>query len=305
MDRIPQRRTRRRTISSRVLDSLAQERRAVAADWRIHIAYTRVALSGSFALPDVTKTRQLLKRLLAAGDVERVSGIAGVYRITVPYASVLSSPDEAIIQEANPVAVFSHFTAAQYHNLTYEIPNEFHLTLYGNSSIRLPLGTAPEDWIDVPEPRRRTPSSIHGARIHWHKAKAEWDFGHTLGHIQGCAIYITNVERTLLDALRFPDQCGGATEVLRIWRRALDNLNLDTLIEYVEKFKQRLLRQRVGFILERLRQPHPKLDEWAASSVRGGSARLFAALAFSSDHSERWNLSINAPDAILSEQSDD
>jgi predicted transcriptional regulator of viral defense system len=294
----------RTTISSLILESLASDRRAVAADWRIQIAYMRIALSGRFALPDVAKTNQLIKKLQASGDIERVRGISGVYRVTVPYASVLPSPDEAIIQEANPAAVFSHFTAAQYHNLTYEIPNEFHLTQHQKSSVRLPLGTAPEDWIDVPEPRQRTPNSIHGVQIHWHKAKTEWDFGHTLGHIQGYPIYVTDVERTLVDALRFPGRCGGPTEVLSIWKRAIDSLNLDTLIGYVERFNQTLLRQRVGFILERLGESHSKFGEWAASSVRGSSAKLFANLEFSSHYSERWNLSINAPDAILSEQSE-
>jgi predicted transcriptional regulator of viral defense system len=292
------------TISSLILKSLANDRRTVAADWRIQITYMRIALAGKFALPDVTKTRQLIKNLQTAGDIERVSEISGVYRITVPYASVLPSPDEVIIQEGNPRAVFSHFTAAQYHNLTYAIPNEYHLTHYPDSSVRLPLGTAPEDWIDVPDPRQRTPNSIHGVQIYWYKAKAEWDFGHTLGHIQGCPIYITDVERTLIDALRFPQRCGGATEVMRIWKRATDALNLDTLIGYVQKFKQTLLKQRVGFILERLGEPHPKFDEWAANSVRGSSAKLFANLEFSPHYSKRWNLSINAPDAILSEQSD-
>ncbi|MCA9101825.1 MAG: hypothetical protein KDA63_11770 [Planctomycetales bacterium] len=265
----------------------------------------RVALSDGFALPDQAKTNQLIKKLRAAGEVEPVRGISGVYRIIVPYASVLSCPDEAVIQEANPTAVFSHFTAAQYHNLTYEIPNEFHLTLYPKSSGRLPLDTAWNDWIDLAEPRRRAPKSIHGVHIHWHKSKAEWDFGHTLGHIQGYPIYITDLERTLLDALRFPHRCGGATEVLHIWKRAITNLTLDVLIDYVERFGQTLLRQRVGFILERLGETSSKLDDWAAESVRGSSARLFANLEFSPDYSARWNISINAPDAILLDQSDD
>jgi len=126
-----------------------------------------------------------------------------------------------------------------------------------------------------------------------------------LGYKQGSAIYITDVERTLLDALRFPHRCGGATEVLRIWKRSIDNLNVDTLIDYVAKFNQVLLRQRVGFILEQLGETHPTFDEWAAKSVRGSSARLFADIEFSPNHSARWNLSINAPDAILSDQSAD
>ena len=291
----------RTTISSRVLETLAQNRRAVAADWRIRIAYMQVAQTDGFALPDGSKTNQLIAKLHAAGDIKQVGGFSGVYRITVPYASVLSCPDEVIIQEANPTAVFSHFTAAQYHNLTYELPNVFHLTQYRDSSVRLPLGTTPEDWVDVPEPRQRTPDSIHDTQIEWHKAKADWDFGHTLGYVQGCPIYITDVERTVIDALRFPLRCGGPTEVLRIWKRAISSVKLDVLLGYIEKFSQTLLRQRAGYILERLGESHPKFDIWAANSVRGSSAKLFANLEFSPNYSERWNLSVNMSDMILTE----
>ncbi len=265
----------------------------------------RVALSEGFALPDTSKTNQLIQKLHKAGDIERVSGISGIYRITVPYASVLPSPGEAIIQEANPTAVFSHFTAAQYHNLTYEIPNAYHLTQYRNSKKRLPLGTTPEDWMDVPEPRQRTPDSIHGTPVHWHKAKAEWDFGNMLGHVQGCPIYITDVERTVIDALRFPQRCGGATEVLRICKRAISTIDVETLIQYVEKFEQTLLKQRVGYILERVGISNSTLNKWADKSVRGSSAKLFANLEFSAEYSTRWNLSINIPSAILTEQNED
>ena len=261
----------------------------------------RVARARGYALPDTSKTNQFIKRLQAAGDIQRISGFSGVYRVTVPYASVLSPPDEAAIQEANPLAVFSHFTAAAYHNLTNEIPNEFHLTQYRNTSTRLPLGTAPEDWVDVPEPRQRTPRDINRFPIHWHTVKPDWDFGNALGHIQGCPLYITDIERTLLDALRFPHRCGGVTEVLRIWKQATPYLNIDLLTDYVGRFGQTLLRQRVGFILERLRMSHPILDKWATKSVRGSSARLFADLEFSPEFSERWNLSLNVPDAVLSE----
>ena len=292
-------------ISPEILRSLAAERRVLAADWRIHIAYMRVARSGAFALPDAAKARQRIHLLLAAGDIQLVEGISGVYRVTVPYASVLSFPDEAVIQEANPTAIFSHFTAAAYHDLTHEIPKEFHLTHFRNAPSRLPLGTTPEDWIDVPEPRQRTPDYINGVPIFWHKAKSQWDFGHTMGYSQGCPIYITDRERTLLDALRFPDRCGGVTEVLRMWRRGLPSLNLDVLIDYTGRFDQTLLRQRVGFILETVGITHSVLQEWADKSVRGSSAKLFANLDFSPTFSERWNLSINVPDAVLCELNED
>lgn len=289
------------TISSQIIRSLAEDRRAVAADWRIHVVYMRVARSSDLALPDSARARQRIKMLQAAGDIQRVEGVPGVYRVTVPYASVLSLPDEVVIQEANPTAVFSHFTAVACHNLTDTIPNEFHLTLFGKSSTRLPLGTTLDDWSDVPRPRQRTPDSIAKVPIHWHKSKPQWDFGDAVGYSQGCPIYITNLERTLLDALRFPGRCGGVAEVLRIWRRALPSLAMDVLIDYVGRFGQTLLRQRVGFILEKLGVTHPILQEWASKSVRGSSAKLFATLDFSPTFSERWNLSINVPDTVLSE----
>jgi len=297
----------RSTIASQILELLAQDRRAVAAYWRIHILYMRVARAGAFALPNAAKTNQLIKKLQAAGDMQSIAGVSGVYRITVPYASVLSSPDEAIIQEANPTAVFSHFTAVAYHNLTYEIPKEFHLTHFPKSSIRSPLGTTPEDWADIPAPRQRKPASIRqSVKINWHGAKPEWDFGGITGFAQGYPIYITDLERTLLDALRFPDRCGGVTEVLRIWRRAKPAIRLDVLIDYVRRFDQTLLRQRVGFLLEKLGlDDDPALQEWAGKSVRGSSAKLFASLEFSPTFSERWSLSINVSDATLSELSED
>lgn len=261
----------------------------------------RTARAGGYALPDTAKANRLIKTLQAAHDIAPVAGITGVFRVTVPYASVLPSPQEIIIQEANPIAVFSHFTAAAYNDLTNEIPNGIHLSYLRTASNRLPVGTTPEDWNDIPEPRRRMPEAIDGTPIHWFQIKADWDFGHVVGYVQGYPIYVTDLERTLLDILRFPDRSGGPMEVLRMWKRAVPRLRLDVLIDYAERFDQTLLRQRVGFLLEHLQLTHPILQDWASKSVRGSSAKLVANADFSPTYSERWNLSINVPGTILSE----
>jgi predicted transcriptional regulator of viral defense system len=265
----------------------------------------RVASTHGYALPDTTKLNQLIKALLSARDIAPIPDISGVYRIIVPYASVLPSPQEVIIQEANPTAVFSHFTAAAYHDLTNELPNAVHLTYLRRGRNRLPLGTAPEDWNDVPEPRRRMPQAIDGTPIQWSQTKPEWDFGHIVGYVHGSPIYVTDLERTLLDGLRFPDRSGGGMETLRMWKRAVPKLRLDVLLDYTARFKQTLLRQRVGFLLEHMQLTAPILEDWAKNSVRGSSARLIANLDFAPVYSERWNLSINVPDTILSELKDD
>jgi predicted transcriptional regulator of viral defense system len=294
----------RPSIASQVLEALADERRVIVADWRFHVTYMRVARSSGYALPDGARVHQLIKSLRSARHIEPIEDVSGIFRITIPYASILPAPQETILQEASPFAVFSYFTAAAYHDLTYEIPQTIHLAEFGNNVTRLPLGTTPEDWIDVPTPKRRVPLAIGGTPVQWSGTKSDWDFGHMVGHVQGNPIYVTSLERTMLDVLRFPDRSGGALEVLRIWKRAISGTKLDVLIDYANRFNQTLLRQRTGFLLEQLGVEHPVLDDWAKNSVRGSSARLIASREFSPTFSERWNLSINVPDSFLAELHD-
>ncbi len=287
--------------ASRVLNALADERRVIVADWRFHVTYLRVAYRHSFARPDLRRVKMLVDKFQRNGDIEPIAGVHGVYRVTVPYAATLPAPDAIIVQEANPLAVFSHFTAVAYHELTDAVPSKIYATNHRDRGIRQPLGTGPEDWTDVPRPPRRTPKLVGDASVIWFQTKPEWDFGHMIGYVLGCPIYITDLDRTLLDALRFPNRCGGIREVLRMWRSAVDRLDLDRMVEYVDRFDQGLLRQRVGFLLEQLDVDHAAFDRWSEGSVRGSSAKLAPDLEFSAHHSERWNLSINLPDSILSE----
>lgn len=294
----------RTTIASHILDLFAQERRIVVADWRFHVVYVRVARKHSFALPDAYRVTSLVRKLHSAGDIQPIETVRGVYRVTVPFASTLPAPEEVIVHEANPFAVLSHFTAAAYHDLTNVIPGEMYATKHddtGPYGPRQPLGTTPEDWTDVPRPPRRIPGQVGGTSVVWSGTKREWDFGHMIGYVQGCSFYVTDVERTILDSLRSPKKTGGIREVLRIWRRASEAWNTDKLVDYVNRFDQALLRQRVGFLLEQLGCSLPILDDWARKSVRGSSAKLAADGDFCPDHSERWNLSINVPASVLSE----
>ena len=290
----------RKRIQDRILEQFASERRVIAADWRIHIAYVQLAHTLGYVLPDLSKLNTLIRRLLETAQIEGIPNVRGVYRVIVPYASSLPAPDECIIQEANPTAVFCHVSAFAYHGLTDEIPRDLHLYHTSTETNRTPLGTAQDDWIDVHEPAKRKPQRLGNRPILWSKTKPEWDFGHMIGYVQALPIYVTNLERTLVDSLRFPDKCGGLTQVLSGWKRSLDDFDLNRLADYVERIGQPLLRQRAGFLLEYLGNIHPKFDEWAAHATRGSSARLAAREPFSSTYSERWSLSVNVPDSLLS-----
>jgi predicted transcriptional regulator of viral defense system len=293
----------RKSISSLVLELLASEHRVLAADWRLHIFYIRIAKEHSYRLPDIAMVRKLIRQLVSSGSMKSVSGIAGVYWVTIPFADAIIVPDESVIYEANPYSVLSYFSAMAYHGLTNVVPPDIYVTYYPKSK-SIPLGTTPDEWTDVRLPSKRMPIKVNDRLIHWITTKREWEFGTTIGYLQGNPVYVTDAERTLLDALRFPGKCGGALEVFRVWRQAADNLKIKIIIEYVEIFNQALLRQRVGFILETMGFSDPVFDQWASKSIRGSSARLLADREFSSQYSERWNLSLNVPESMLAELRD-
>jgi predicted transcriptional regulator of viral defense system len=141
--------------------------------------------------------------------------------------------------------------------------------------------------------RGRTPDRILGRPITWHQVKPERFFGVGVYHSRGYPVRVTTPERTLLDSLQTPELSGGVDNVLRAWALARDTLDLDLLIQYVDRFDIALLRQRVGFILEELGLSHPRVEEWREVAHRGGSSKLLASAPYSPRYSERWNLSLN------------
>lgn len=278
----------------------------IVADWRLHIAYQHVSKQYGYQLPNQARLHAVIRSLIRAESIEPFDGISGIYRVIVPYASILPAPDELVLAECHPTAVLSFASAVAYHGWTNEIPATLYLTHYdGWNPERLALGTSSDDWVDAPKPRRRMPDHIGKRKVVWTKMKPDWDMGSQIGYLQGMPIYVTDHERTLLDILRFPDKCGGPLLVLRTWRRAMESIDLNQLVDYVDRFEIKLLKQRVGFLLEHLGYSHPKLDNWAANSSRGGSAKLIVGADFCETYSHRWNLSLNIPDAMLAELIDD
>ncbi len=135
----------------------------------------------------------------------------------------------------------------------------------------------------------------------WRRVTPNHYFGLREYQPQGYPVRVMTPERTLVDGLEYPSLCGGFENVLRAWVRARDTLDLDALIEVVEQFDIGVLRQRVGFILDQLRLTHPAVESWRAQAKRGGSSKLLSSAPYASTYSERWNLSINASVAVLSE----
>ena len=290
-----------RIFTSQILREMATQRRRVLSDWRIHVIARRLAHAENAQLPDERRSAAFRDELRRRGDIVGVDGVAGVNIVDVPYAHLLDVSEEQIIQEANPGAVFGFLTAMTLHGLTDLAAREVYAiaTKGGKTAGRLPLGTTPEDWADgasSPSPRR--PKRVRDVVVNWTQPADEPGFGVTVGYSLGVPIYVTDLERTLLDALNSPDKAGGIAKVLEMWRAA-DGVDLGTLVSYADKYDNQVLRQRVGFLLSKLGRPHPRLDEWKRDLQRGGSMKLVAGDPYSEVYSAEWNLSLNVPPSVL------
>lgn len=229
-------------------------------------------------------------------EIRPLPGHPGLDVVTVPYARQESLDEREVLFEVNPYAVISHLSALVFHGLVMDRPNRLTVTVSRDiTGGLLPPGTSPTDWEGMLLPAPSRPAKVHGYPITWKLVRPVDFFGYGDYHPLGYPIRYTLPERTLIDGLVAPDLCGGIDTVLRAWVNAQDVIDLDVLMYQVERMETKVLRQRVGFLLDQLGLAHPRLDIWRASTHRGGSSRLVGSEPFASTFDERWNLSINVP----------
>lgn len=296
-----------KTASLAILEQLASEHRRVLSEWRSLILLRRATFD---LAPSERRWSQLprepsdlfptLRQMHKRGEIAPIRDLHLFYEVTVPYARVGHIAEDEILMEAHPFAALSHLSALVFHGLTDDLPKGLTAlaSLDGMGDV-LPIGTEPRDWEGLSLVRGQRLASILGRPVAWRQVKPERFFGLGVYQPRGYPVRVTTPERTLLDGLQAPDRSGGIENVLRAWALARETLNIDVLVHSIDRFDIALLRQRAGYILEEIGLSHPRIEEWREVTRRGGSSKLVASTPYSSHYSERWNLSLNAPIAVL------
>lgn len=290
-----------------ILEQLANEQRRILSGWRGLILLRRA----TFATPphlrrwdhlpqDTDELSRLFGQMRKRGEITPIPHFRQLFEVTVPYARQGFVDEREILFEVNPYAVLSHFSALVFHGLTDEQPKGLTSTIAAD--VRgglLPIGTGPNDWEGVAFPGGRRAARIAERPVEWVTVKPERFFGFAEYQPFGVPLRCTTLERTLIDGLQDPERCGGIASVFRAWVTARDSIELDALIYQVERYGVAILRQRVGYVLDQLDLTHPHLEQWRQESRRGGSSRMVGTVPFVSTYDERWNISLNAPVAVL------
>ncbi|MGI0129676.1 MAG: type IV toxin-antitoxin system AbiEi family antitoxin domain-containing protein [Thermoplasmata archaeon] len=84
---------------------------------------------------------------------------------------------------------------------------------------------------------------------------------------RGVALVVSNLERTILDCLRRPELSGGMAGVAHVLALAKPRLNWSRFGSYLERFGNRSLTRRAGFLTERVRPSIPPPASWAERNI--------------------------------------
>ena len=303
MDEVFHHIARSRSASAALLYQLSEQSRLVLSDWRAMIFLRRA----TFSLPpsqrrwstmpsEPKETWPILSRMLTRGDLEPIPGIRHLYRVSVPYARERGVDEREILMEVHPYASLGYLSALFFHGLSEDMPKVITMIFPqdGKGGL-LPLDTTADDWTGIKQPRGRKIEYLLGWPVRWRGIKPTLYSGFRTYRSEGFPMRVTTPERTLVDGLRVPELSGGLENVLRAWASSIDLLDVDDVVHNVEEFGESVLRQQIGFVLDKIGLYHPILEEWRKNKKRGGAYKLLRSAPYSSTYDETWNLSINAP----------
>jgi predicted transcriptional regulator of viral defense system len=297
-----------KTVLESLEEQLARNRRRVVSDWRTMLLLQKAlketpetARRWSASPANISEARSLLHRLASAGNLTAYRQYPHLYKVTSAYAQQDPIEEDEILMELHPYAALSHLSAMAFHQITDQLPKEIHVSVPSDRTPSvLPVGTKQAEWLGQVNPvRGHLAPAIEGIPINWHHL--EKFFGFAEYTPKSYPVRVMTLEKTLIDGLSAPDWCGGLTNVLQAWVNAKDAINLRSVITFTDRQDMGVLRQRVGYVLEKLGFSDPQLNVWTTKAKRGGSSKLLASAPFAPVFSERWMISLNASIAPLEE----
>lgn len=210
-------------------------------------------------------------------------------------AGVPDAPPEELCCLVDPWCYVSHLSAMQRWGFTNRNPHALHLTRPSRKLWRQ-LAQIELKKLSILMPKARShldfPRTLRRRELHVFQPSYVGQF---LPIVDSHA-RVSTVPQTFWDTVQEPSRCGGMTHVIEAWEEYASDYS-EEIICFFEEHKNQttnLAFCRAGYIFEEiLNVSDDRISTWIRFGKRGGSAKLDPEAPFSTDHSERWNLSIN------------
>lgn len=81
-------------------------------------------------------------------------------------------------------------------------------------------------------------------------------------------VRISDLEKTILDALAHPEYCGGITEIAKAIWVAKNKINYQKMRQYIVRYKKNVVAKRLGYLLDIFGIGQPELRDFLSSYVK-------------------------------------
>jgi len=227
-------------------------------------------------LPAVS-ARSFARKLVDRGVATRLK--AGLF-VLVPYE--LGKERQYM---GNPLLVAREILYGKEYYLSHGTAMEIHGML-----------TQPQLVVTTSTPVVQRPVTALGVQFRFVRCQRQHLFGLTHHWVtKQEKVYVSDLERTILDGLKQPRYCGGVTEVAKgLWMRRSD-IQIDRLVAYAKRLGRGAVAQRLGFLLETYELGTPKHRESLLRMVRKAYVRLDPVLPATGKFLRQWRLQLNIP----------
>lgn len=144
----------------------------------------------------------------------------------------------------------------------------------------------------------KAPMEFKNIRFEFIKLARKRFFGYEEAAVMGERVVISDLERSVLDALDRPELVGGIEAAAQVLFHAGRKLDAGKLLDYLRRFDDSALARRFGYLCEALRVALPEqLAAYLSGQVKKDAAYLGEPKRWGTqgERNKRWNLILNVP----------
>lgn len=232
--------------------------------------------------------QKFLNPLLKKGIINRI--IPGLYTI-VPFENGASKE-----YMPNPYVVAREIVRMKLKDVQFYIA-------FGSAMEIHQMVTQPQLAVYVVVPKQiKQKINVTGTEFKFVTTKAKSLFGFKKSWVDKSEmIFVSDLEKTVIDGLRIPLYCGGILEVAKgLWMKKSD-INPLRLLDYAKKTNSGAVFRRLGFVLELLKINCPEVISILQEELTGEYQLLDPSLLKEGKYNSRWKLRLNiSEDELLS-----
>lgn len=160
--------------------------------------------------------------------------------------------------------------------------------------------TQPQLIVYISSPRMMRSRTIQGTEFRFVRCKEDDLFGITEIWIdKNEKVFVSDLERTLIDGLRQPAYCGGFSEVAKGFSIKREIIDPQKLIDYAVKLDVGAVIRRLGYLMELYQIGSPIHWDFLQTKLTSTYQLLDPELPAEGPHIARWRLRLNIPQEEL------